>query len=95
MDSMITYHHGNIAAGAADISASAGQLNGTLDQLRAYLQPLVAEWRGESAVAYQALQQQWDAAAADLTAMLGAVATATGQANEGMQNTDRRLAAGW
>ncbi|WP_333618385.1 WXG100 family type VII secretion target [Dietzia sp.] len=94
-DSVIKYHHGNIAAGAAEITTSTGTLNSTLDQLRTYLQPLVASWTGESAVAYQALQHQWDTAAADLTSMLGAIASTTGQANDGMQSTDRRLAAGW
>lgn len=92
---IISYNHGNIADGVAQINVSVGNFNGTLDQLRTYLQPLVASWTGESAIAYQGLQQQWDTAAAELTSMLGAVAVATGQANDGMHGTDRKLAAGW
>lgn len=91
----ISYNHGNIAAGVAQINTSVCNLNGTLDQLRAYLQPLVDTWEGESAIAYHALQQQWDTAAAELTSMLGSVAVATGQANDGMSSMDRKLAAGW
>lgn len=92
---VISYNHGNIAAGVAQINASVGNFTGTLEQLRAYLTPLVATWDGQSATAYYEYQKQWDMAAAELTSMLGAVAAATGQANDGMASTDRQLASGW
>lgn len=92
---IISYNHGNIADGVSQINVSVGNFNGTLEQLRAYLSPLVSTWEGKSAIAYQGYQQQWDVAAAELTSMLGAVANATGLANDGMANTDRQLATGW
>lgn len=91
----ISYNHAGIAAGVGDLNTQMATFNTTLDQLRSYLQPLVSTWTGESATAYNALQQQWDTAAADLNSMLGSISLAAGQANDGMQSADRSLAAGW
>lgn len=93
--SEISYNHASISAGVGDLHTSMTTLNATLDQLRSYLQPLVSTWEGQSAVAYTALQQQWDGAAADLNSMLGSIAVAAGQANDGMQSADRALANNW
>lgn len=91
----ISYNHAGIAAGVGELTSAVTTFNTTLDQLRSYLQPLVASWQGQSATAYNALQQQWDGAAADLNSMLGSISLAAGQANDGMQSADRALANNW
>lgn len=48
-----------------------GAIEERLGALRAYLAPLRECWTGEAAAAFDAHQQRWDRAAADLAASLG------------------------
>lgn len=49
---MIKYNFGMIAQTADDIKQTQGRINGALEDLKQQLQPLVADWEGESAEAY-------------------------------------------
>ena len=91
----ITYDHGQIEALVGQVGSASTTLRATLDDLKAYLAPLVAEWEGSAATAYQAHQADWDNAAAALQAMLSEIARAASQGNQGMADTDRRAAQGW
>ncbi|GLB64687.1 ESAT-6-like protein [Dietzia sp. NCCP-2495] len=91
----ITYNHGTIDALVSEVSQASVQLRTGLDDLKQYLQPLVAEWQGSAAEAYQVHQQQWDQAAAALQAMLTEISNAALRGNQGMADADRTAANGW
>lgn len=91
----ITYNHGPIEALVGQVTQASANLRTSLDDLRAYLAPLVAEWEGDAAVAYQAHQQDWDQAAAALQAMLAEISRAASRGNQSMADADRRAAQGW
>jgi early secretory antigenic target protein ESAT-6 len=61
---------------AADADAVAGQIDQQLDDLKAYLGPLVASWAGQASSDYQALQARWDSSAAELNDVLRDIASA-------------------
>ncbi len=91
----ITYDHGQIEALVGRVGVASTTLHSSLEDLRSYLAPLVAEWEGTAATAYQAHQADWDRAAAALQSMLSEIARAASQGNQGMADTDRRAAQGW
>ena len=70
---MIKYNFGMIAQTADDINQTRGRINGNLEDLKQQLQPLVADWEGESSEAYQQAQLRWDRAAAELNEVLGQI----------------------
>ena len=91
----ITYNHGPIESLVGQVGSASTALRTTLDDLKSYLAPLVAEWEGDAAVAYQAHQSDWDQAAAALQAMLAEISRAASHGNQGMAAADRRAAQGW
>jgi len=86
---------GGLEAAAASISSNAQKVQGSLDDLKSYLQPLVASWTGQAAEAYQVHQKQWDTAAADLQQVLAAIGTAVQRAGEDYLDGERNNAARW
>ena len=80
---------GAVENAATDADTVAGHIDRQLDDLRAYLSPLVASWTGEASSDYQALQSKWDTSAADLNAVLRQIATAlrTAHANYAQAET--------
>ncbi|HJC29832.1 MAG TPA: WXG100 family type VII secretion target [Candidatus Dietzia intestinipullorum] len=95
MTGQITYNHGPIEALIGQVSSASNGLSTTLGDLKSYLAPLVAEWEGDAAIAYQAHQADWDSAAAALQQMLTEIARAAGAGNQGMADADRRASQGW
>ena len=63
-------------------ASSASKIQGSLDDLKQYLQPLVASWTGNASEQYNAHQAKWDQAAADLQQVLAAIGTAVQRAAE-------------
>lgn len=55
---MIHYNFASIGQAADDINSTSQRINGILEDLKSDLQPLVAEWEGESATSYQAAQKK-------------------------------------
>lgn len=92
---MIKYGFGEIEAAAADINSTSQRINGLLNDLKSHIQPMVATWEGESATAYQAAQQQWDTAAAELNTILETIARTVRTGNERMGEINRAAAASW
>lgn len=95
MSDRIGYHHGQIAALTGDVLGSAQSLQSRLEDLKAHIAPLVAEWEGEAAQRYAQHQSEWNRAADALQNMLRSVASAAGRGNEAMQAADRAAAGAW
>lgn len=76
---------GELSAAQSSISSTVNAVNNQLDDLKSFLAPMVSTWEGTAAETYNALQRQWDTAAADLNQVLAQIATAVGTANEQYQ----------
>jgi 6 kDa early secretory antigenic target len=76
-----------LSAGQAGIGKTFGQLQATLDELEADLQPMIETWSGAAQEAYLTCKNRWDAAALELAAVLQTVSRAVGIANENYQAT--------
>lgn len=61
---------GAVQNAVTDITTVANRMDGSLDDLAAYLAPLVATWEGQAATDWASLRQRWDNDAADMLAVL-------------------------
>jgi len=86
---------GGLEAAAGSISSNANKVQGSLDDLKQFLQPLVATWTGNASEEYNAHQAQWDAAAADLQQVMAAIGTAVQRAAEDYRSGEQTNAARW
>jgi 6 kDa early secretory antigenic target len=77
------------------VAGTAARITTSLDDLKRELAPLVATWEGQAATDYTARQRQWDAAAADLAAVLGRIGTALGTANDGYRQVEKANTQRW
>ncbi|GIF76388.1 WXG100 family type VII secretion target [Asanoa siamensis] len=68
-------------------------IDGRLDALRSQLQQM--QWNGSDREAYQAYQAQWDAAVADINAILSEIGAAVGVANQNYITTEANNAKVW
>ena len=80
-------------AAEASLTHQLAGLRGRLEQLAGDLQPLVHSWSGEAQAAYIVQKQRWEAAAADLATMLGAITSALGSTTADYLATEGRIAA--
>jgi WXG100 family type VII secretion target len=69
----------------ADITAAWSSITAEMEDLRRFVGHFAQDWTGSAAEAYQGLQQQWDAAAADLAAILHSIGGAVDAANRNYQ----------
>jgi ESAT-6 family protein len=67
---------------AGNFAAHEKTLNGILSQLEGDLAPMIASWEGSAQELYVQKKAAWDAAAADLAAMLGAITSNTRKAHQ-------------
>ena len=86
---------GSMDAGSQSINAAAKNVQQQLDDLAAFLKPLVASWTGEAAQMYQGKKQQWDSSAADLFMILNQIGQAVGTANQNYQAAENANKATW
>jgi 6 kDa early secretory antigenic target len=86
---------GGLEAAAGNISTQANKVQSQLDDLKAYLQPLVASWTGEASEMYATHQRKWDTAAADLQAVLAAIGVAVQNAAQDYRDGERTNASRW
>ena len=91
----ITVTFGTISQAQSDVSNTVARMNGQLDDLRAFLAPMVGTWEGGASSDYQVLQKRWDSAAADLNTVLMQISQLLGQANQGYQATESANASVW
>ena len=92
---MIHYNFASIGQAADDINSTSQRINGILEDLKSDLQPLVAEWEGESATSYQAAQKKWDNSAQDLNVVLGEVSRAVRESNDRISQINTNAANSW
>ena len=95
MSSPIKVTFSQLAATQDQVRNTVSNINTQLADLKNYLAPLVSTWSGSAAENYNAAQAQWDRAANDLNAVLNAIGSALGQANEGYQATEKSNASRW
>ena len=86
---------GGLEAAAGSISSNANKVQGSLDDLKQFLQPLVATWTGSASEEYNAHQAQWDSAAADLQQVLASIGTAVQNAANDYRDGERTNATRW
>ena len=72
----LSVNYGTLAAAAADIQASAAQIESRLADLDRSLQPLRANWSGEAATAYEAAKAKWTTALTDMKMLLTQIGNA-------------------
>lgn len=86
---------GAIDSAASDTDTIATQIDQQLDDLKAYIAPLVATWTGEASTDYQALQTKWDTSAAELNQILRQIAITLRTSNENYNSAEQANKAVW
>lgn len=81
--------------GVADCTSTASNLDSQLNDLEGYLKPLVATWTGEAAELYNAKQQQWNQAQAELNQLMQQIARALDAAADDFQAAENSNKAMW
>jgi early secretory antigenic target protein ESAT-6 len=94
-EGQIKVSFGELQSAAGSISNNASQIQSSLDDLKQFLAPLVSGWEGTAAETYNAHQQKWDTAAADLRQVLAAIGTAVAQAADDYQMGEQQNIARW
>ncbi|MDQ6875047.1 MAG: WXG100 family type VII secretion target [Actinomycetota bacterium] len=79
----------------ADVAATARSLEDRLADLRRFLAPLAGSWTGVAAQRYASAQQQWDAAAGELIAVLNEIGDALDAATEEFVEAERHNVGMW
>jgi early secretory antigenic target protein ESAT-6 len=77
-----------IQQASSDITNSANTVEQHLSDLKGKIAPIVADWTGDAAEAYQDAQRRWDQAAADFHQTLQAIGVAVRQAAEGYESAE-------
>lgn len=77
------------------VAQTSGRLNSQLEDLKRYLQPLVATWEGQAAEEYGVQQRKWDTSAAELTAVLAQIGSALGAAHDSYYQVEQANASRW
>lgn len=85
----------SVQGAQSDTAATYAAMNNELSDLRSYLAPLVSSWTGQASQSYQALQKQWDTAAADLNSVLNTISAALGTAHQNYTGAENANAAMW
>lgn len=91
-DGRIQVTFGELENARGSIQTTWANISRELEDLKRYLQPLVATWSGEASTAYQAQQAKWDRASADLNQVLNQIGVALGTSNENFQTAERQNA---
>lgn len=86
---------GALEAARTDVASTAARISTGLEDLRRFLAPMVATWEGQAAAEYRDQQRRWDAAAADLAAVLAQIGTALGAANDSYRAVEQANASRW
>ena len=77
-----------IQQAASDITTASTTIDQHLDQLKAKIAPIVADWTGAASEQYQQAQKAWDDAAKDFNETLQAIGVAVRQAGEGYEGAE-------
>lgn len=80
---------GQLEGTHAALQAQIAKFNALLDEAKAIVRPLAAQWTGEASAAYQVQQNKWDTSAADLNMVLARINGALADTNSGFRRTDQ------
>jgi early secretory antigenic target protein ESAT-6 len=94
-DGHILVTFGSVVEAAGDTDSIAGQIEQQLNDLKAYLAPMVASWSGQASTDYQALQAQWNTSAADLNVVLRQIAQALRTAHGNYTQAEQQNSSIW
>lgn len=86
--------HAKLEAAAQDLARRQEALQQLLSSLENGLAPMIASWEGSAQSMYLEKKAAWDAAAADLTALLGSISRLTEEAHQSYLdavNTNRTI----
>lgn len=86
---------GALSSAAGDIGGQASKIQSELDNLKARLAPVIAQWDGGASENYQAAQRAWDESAAGLQQVLAQISTAVAAATEAYQAAEMKNAGRW
>ena len=84
-----------LATGEADFASIYQSLQSTLSTLESQLNTHLAEWSGSARQAYYAAQTKWNAAAADMAAVVSQLSSVVGTANANYARTEQVNAGMW
>lgn len=84
-----------IAQAAQSVNSTQNNLNQKLQDLQSMLRPIVSDWTGTAAEAYQAKQRQWDQAQQDLNTVLQNVSKVLETANDAYRQTESSNTNAW
>lgn len=84
-----------IAQAAQSVNQTQNNLNQKLQDLQSMLRPIVSDWTGTAAEAYQAKQRQWDQAQTDLNTVLQNVSKVLETANDAYRQTESSNTSAW
>jgi len=87
--------HAKVEAAAQDFARRADALKALLGSLDDGLAPMIASWEGSAQSMYLEKKAAWDAAAADLTALLASISTLTGEVHQAYTDTVAANRAMW
>ena len=86
---------GAINEAAMDADSIATQIAQQLNDLHAYIAPMVATWEGQASTEFQALQAKWDTSANDLNQVLRQISQALRMSGEQYQAAERANTSIW
>lgn len=86
---------GSLATGEADFASIYQSLQSTLSSLESQLSTNLAEWSGAARSAYSVDQAKWNAAAANMAAVVSQLSTVVGTANSNYTTTERSNTQMW
>jgi 6 kDa early secretory antigenic target len=84
-----------IANASQQVNQTYNNINTKLNDLHQILAPIVADWTGSAAEAYQVKQRQWDQAQQDMNAVLQQIGAVLEAAHDAYSQTERRNAQAW
>ncbi|WP_354640491.1 WXG100 family type VII secretion target [Kitasatospora camelliae] len=95
MSGHILVNFQTIQQASADVRQTSGRIQSQLDELKAGVQRIAADWEGAAQQGYQARQQEWDNKAADLKQVLDQIASALDNAAQSYQATESKNSQIW
>ena|SRR5438445_4667364 len=84
-----------IAQASQSVNQTQNSLNQKLQDLQSMLRPIVSDWTGSAAEAYQAKQRQWDLAQQDLNSVLASVSKVLETAHDAYRSTESSNTNAW
>ncbi|MFC9976318.1 WXG100 family type VII secretion target [Spirillospora sp. NPDC127200] len=79
-------------AAQASFAKAHSEYMATINELDAKIRATLADWEGDADEAYKVMQKQWQAAGAELAAVVRNMSTALGDSHDGYRTTENRNA---